>query len=194
MAGYEDVNDAERLSEDPGKKTAPKKEKPQLGGSKEGGWVYTMSRPEAKMEIPVKKLRLADEIMAEDIQSITERLRQVVSHPEFLKVLREIEQAPSPERLTVAQQLATPTALAQRGIPIPQDFRVTTRIFEQPSAATIQAVTLSEEGQPTPPPAELATGPITICASVGFIVCASVGTTITPAPDPHVIVSGSQSH
>jgi hypothetical protein len=112
------------------------------------------------------------------------QLSTIASHPEFVKILQEIEQAPSDERGNVAKELANVEAMAERGIPVPDTFRATTRVFEDPDAPLGAKPTLPPP--PRPPTAEVAT----ICLSLGFIICASVGANTTPAQDPQVIVSG----
>jgi hypothetical protein len=108
----------------------------------------------------------------EQLAEFGKALSEVASHPEFTRMLREIERAPEAERVAKATQLASVDELAKRGVPIPDGFRLTTRFFENPEAAVRGdvAVTLPE---PTPGVAPEAR--TTVCGSIGYIVCGSVG-------------------
>ncbi|WP_206269288.1 hypothetical protein [Streptomyces alfalfae] len=106
----------------------------------------------------------------EQIKELSARLAEVASHPEFTQMLREIEESPDSERLATATRLASVDELTARGIPVPEGFRLTTRYFENPASVTRGDVATS---LPEPPEEDLARA--TVCASVGYIVCASVG-------------------
>ncbi|WP_142215263.1 hypothetical protein [Streptomyces sp. SLBN-118] len=108
----------------------------------------------------------------EQLKELSKVLAEVASHPEFTKILKEIEQTPESERLAKATRLASVDELTRRGIPVPEGFRLTTRYFENPSSVTRGdvAVTL-----PQLPAGGDELERITVCASVGYIVCASVG-------------------
>lgn len=115
------------------------------------------------------------------------RLAAVVSHPEFSKMLQEIEAKPGEERMKFAKIIATPKELARRGIPMPEGFRITTRIFEAPGASVVRAVKIDEDILGADGKTAYAT---TICASLGFILCVTVGHTTQESPEEHAIVSG----
>src|SRR5215469_11605621 len=69
-------------------------------------------------------------------------LTEVTTHPTFLKILQELSEVPEERRLMEAQQRLTPQALSQQGVPIPKDFRVTLRYFEDPKSRNISVVGL----------------------------------------------------
>jgi hypothetical protein len=105
----------------------------------------------------------------------------VAGHPEFIKLIEELEAKPPELRMQYAKAYATPTELLRRGIPIPAGFRITTRTFEAPGASTTIHTKIADElspggilgshpKKPKPPPP-----PVTICVSVGLVLCVSVG-------------------
>lgn len=93
------------------------------------------------------------------------RLGEIVVHPEFARAMNEVARAREEERLEEALRLASPEALAARGIPIPRELRVATRYFENPDANVTGSVKLG--------------GP-RAAAPVGVTVCVSLGTPVVP--------------
>ncbi len=69
-------------------------------------------------------------------RSMISELSAMTTHPEFVKLVQEIESAPSAEREETARKLATLDVLVDRGIPVPDQARISLRSFEDPSAAT----------------------------------------------------------
>lgn len=63
-------------------------------------------------------------------------LRNVVTNPEFQRVLAEIQNLPPIERLQAAFTQLTPQVLAAGGIPIPAEFSITTRASERSAGPT----------------------------------------------------------
>ncbi|MET4428497.1 hypothetical protein [Mycolicibacterium sp. 624] len=105
-------------------------------------------------------------------QAIT--LGKMASHPEFLAVLKEIQDAPEADRLKTAERLATVDNLRQRGVPIPDEFRLTTRYFENPTQSILSSVQVDTVRPPGADDDDFVAG-VTVCGSVGYIVCGSVG-------------------
>ncbi|MER6316460.1 hypothetical protein ABT237_22200 [Streptomyces sp. NPDC001581] len=105
-------------------------------------------------------------------QAIT--LGKMASHPGFLAILEEISRAPEAEQLATAERLATVENLRSKGVPIPDDFRLTTRFFENPEAATVNSIKIDTE---TPPGADddAVVSGLTVCGSLGLYLCGSVG-------------------
>ncbi len=106
-------------------------------------------------------------------QEAIEAIAAIASHPEFTNLIREIEAQPESDRRHYAECVATVEEFAKRRIPTPKGLRVTTRYFEAPGASTTEMVKLSDRlGEP------VAAGRLraSVCASVGFVVCVSVGT------------------
>lgn len=104
-------------------------------------------------------------------------LTAITTHPAILEMLREVEAVPEPQRMQKAEQLATVDAMKARGIPVPAGVRLTTRYFEDPNAPQIQAQIVS--GGPAEPVAAMVQAAGTsICASLGFFFCVSVGRNI----------------
>lgn len=112
------------------------------------------------------------EIVAESIK----KLSAVVSSPEYIKIFKAISQQPPEKRKEFAEMVANPEELTKRGIEMPKDFRITTRVFEAPSegASSGKELYTYSEG---PLRAGVESDPLalTICASVGVVVCVSVG-------------------
>jgi len=131
-----------------------------------------------------------------------QRLSQVASHPAVIAAIKELGELPEGERLNAAREIATPQALQERGVPLPDGFRVTTRYFEEPGTQIQNQIKLGEMGAPSVVddlqrsapdvletiyrsrpdiygelegiPSQTATA-LTVCGSVGYIVCVSVG-------------------
>lgn len=103
-------------------------------------------------------------------QEMMGELTKTVSHPEFDSLVREIEEQPENDRLAYAQRFATVLELKKRGVPINDQFRICIRMFEdneEPSTA-YDKIFVSGPVQ---------AGSWTICASLGYILCVSVGYT-----------------
>ncbi|GAA5024160.1 hypothetical protein GCM10025734_82280 [Kitasatospora paranensis] len=99
---------------------------------------------------------------------------KMASHPGFLAILDEIGQAPEADRLKTAERLATVDNLRSKGVPIPDDFRLTTRFFENPQNALVSSAKIDTVSPPGADDEDFASG-LTVCGSVGYIVCGSVG-------------------
>jgi hypothetical protein len=102
-----------------------------------------------------------------------ESLVDVVTRAEFTDLLRAIENAPEADRPEVAQQVATVSALRERGIPIPEGLRITTRVFENPDDPRTIATSTVDDRRPEAAAREAGGG--TVCVSVGEILCVSYG-------------------
>jgi len=103
-------------------------------------------------------------------QEMMRELTDTVSHPEFDKLVREIEDQPENDRLAYAQKFATPQELKKRGVPLNDQFRICIRMFEDNDApsTTYDKIFSSSPVQ---------VGSWTICASLGYILCVTVGYT-----------------
>ncbi len=102
-----------------------------------------------------------------------ENLVEVVTRSEFTSLLHEIENAPEADRPEVAQRLATVSTLRERGLPIPEGLRITTRVFENPDDPRTVATSIVDDRSPEGIARQASGG--TICVSVGEIVCVSYG-------------------
>jgi len=132
-----------------------------------------MNKPETTTR--PKQGEIVPEVPTEEM---IQRLARTVTHPEFQKLIREIEERPEAERRAFAECVATPEEFAKRGIPVEEGFRVTTRYFEAPNASSTTLTKIYDE--PTGKrPVGLRRG--TLCVSVGFIVCVSYGDEIALA-------------
>jgi hypothetical protein len=112
-----------------------------------------------------------------EVQQQIDDLAQVVRHPQFSALIMEIQGTPEEERAETASRLASISELEERGIPIPQGLRITTRWFEKPELERGQGERLLAEAtvdrrRTTPPEGS---EELTVCGSVGYIVCGSVG-------------------
>lgn len=111
--------------------------------------------------------------MAMTKTEMMERLTETVSSPEFDKLIREIDEQPADTRLAWTKEHATVEAMKSRGIPIidGDGFRLCVRMFEDSDKPTTQFDTIDLVGKmPT-------VKSWTICASLGYIFCGSVGAT-----------------
>jgi len=137
----------------------------------------------------------------EQLQRYAQSLSIATSHPEFLKALEEVATTPDAERSGRAAELLSPEALAERGVPLPEGTRITSRYFEDPQARTMQNVrlgTLDERpnildelsqknpqlvgdlARIRPDVLQSLAEPGGGIAAKGITICASVGTPIVP--------------
>jgi hypothetical protein len=116
----------------------------------------------------------------EKIKDMTERLNEVVTHPEFINIIHKIESTPLGERMEFVSKHVTPTALTEKGIPMPEGFRITTRVFDDPGITAAQYTEDKDVMVPTRgrPPRVGGSGGTTLCASLGFFLCVSIGTSL----------------
>lgn len=121
-------------------------------------------------------------------------LVSVVTQPAFRRLIKEVEGTPSEQRLEAATRLATVDNLRARGVSIPQGLRLSMRWFENDPGITHGSLTgtpeapavTKEAAAPEAAAAEAAMIPagLTICLSLGFFICASVGWSPSPSPSP----------
>jgi len=102
------------------------------------------------------------------VEVIARQIGELVSHPQYQAMIRELEQADEDERSSLALRLATPDELRRRGIELPPGFRITLRWFE--NSENPWPITEVEEQSPFTRIAGW-----TVCGSVGYIACATVG-------------------
>lgn len=106
--------------------------------------------------------------MAMTRQEMMQELTDTVSHPQFDSLIREIQEQPQDNRLAYAQRFATPEELKERGVPLNDQFRICIRMFEDKDApsVTYDSIFTSRPIQ---------AGAWTVCASLGVVLCISVG-------------------
>jgi len=103
---------------------------------------------------------------SDNIVKMTNDVAKVVSHPNFLKMMEQMNSLPAAERQSEAEEIAKLGTLVKYGIQIPHGLRVSLRSFEDPNTVpTTRAIPR--------PGADIK--PITVCVSAGLIVCVSVG-------------------
>lgn len=103
-------------------------------------------------------------------QEMMRELTETVSHPEFDSLVREIEAQPERDRLPYAQKFATVPELKKRGVPLNDQFRICIRMFEDNEAPSTTYDKIFSSA-----PAQI--GSWTICASLGYVLCVTVGYT-----------------
>jgi len=103
-----------------------------------------------------------------DVETVARQIGELVTHPQYQAIIEELERAPEHERGDIARRVATREELIRRGIPLPDGFRVALRWFEDPD--TRWPVTEVMDRPVVPVQANW-----TVCGSVGFYLCASVG-------------------
>jgi hypothetical protein len=115
----------------------------------------------------------------EEVSAEIETLAKLTASPQFLSLIEEIQYASEPERLVAARRLATVDELHRRGVPIPEGTRFTTRYFENRPDGTRGIEQLID----TTEAAADEIGTWTLCASVGYIVCVTVGHNFVTVPE-----------
>jgi hypothetical protein len=119
---------------------------------------------------------------SQSTRDMIEDLIKVVSHPVFNKLLSELGSVEPSKRDAFLKANMSPAALAEKGVPVQQGLRVTTRYFEEPPTA--ESVTLKKIGEILPPiPEPAGEKTKTVCTTVGttvppFSVCVSEGSTV----------------
>jgi hypothetical protein len=103
-------------------------------------------------------------------QEMMKHLTETVSHPEFDKLVREIDAQPEYNKLEYTEEHATVKEMKKRGIPLLDGFRICVRRFEDSDVATPEFDTIDIVGAPIKPK-----GTWTVCASLGYFLCVSVG-------------------
>ena len=80
-------------------------------------------------------------ISTSEIREMAEELSAAATHPEFLKMIHEVQDADDQGKIATARANAQAVMVSARGVSLPQTFRVTTRTFEDPvdSDASAQA-------------------------------------------------------
>lgn len=105
-----------------------------------------------------------------------EQLTEIASAPETLQALKKMSDAPEDQRSRLAEELVTPKALAAKGVTMPEDIRMSLRVFEEPTNKSLGAYTYDtatgEQSAETPGFAPEST---TVCVSAGVYICVSVG-------------------
>lgn len=110
------------------------------------------------------------------IRKAGENLGTVFSHPAFMNLIQEMQKLPPNERENYAKVHFTPQKLKELGVPLPDAFRITTRYFEDPLSEAIQGRKIGEGGFSVDNDLDInTTNKMTVCGSVGFVVCVSVG-------------------
>ena len=112
-----------------------------------------------------------------------EEISKVSTHPEYLKMLKDLEELPTEERSNYVLKNMTPDKLREKGIDLPESFRLTTRYFEDPQSEVIQGKRIdfpvdSDSGDTILSKDTGFEGPkssLTACLSLGYIGCISVG-------------------
>jgi hypothetical protein len=84
-------------------------------------------------------------IEAENLRKITDQMIGVLTSDGFVSAMHTLKTTPKDQRLEVGSTILTHAALVANGVPLPADFRVTSRYFEQ-NAPTIEAT--QEKGRP----------------------------------------------
>lgn len=119
---------------------------------------------------------MANDDRNKKIADLTDRLTQVTTHPQFIGMLNQLEQLPDEEkRKEFVRREMNVAALVKKGVPIPDGFRSVVRVFENPAAGAIPPIDGSPATATSTSRALQEAEAITVCGSVGFIVCASVG-------------------
>jgi len=90
-------------------------------------------------------------------------------------MMSEIEAAPASQKTQLAQRLATRAELSNRGIPLPNDLRVTLRWFEDPANPRELERTTIAAATPAAVSGTAADLNPTVCTSIGFFACITYG-------------------
>ncbi|MFF4268025.1 hypothetical protein [Streptomyces virginiae] len=62
---------------------------------------------------------------------MTQEMIEVLTSPGFVEAMQEVRQSPLNQRLAKGSKILTPVALRERGVPLPENMRVSSRYFEE---------------------------------------------------------------
>jgi len=119
------------------------------------------------MEVAVSTTML--DVRTERIQKQIDELTKVVASPEFIEMVAELEAAPEDERYDLVRAFADRKTLAKHGVGMSDEFRITTRVFEEPEVGRTKVGESPSRDRPHGYPM------MGFCGSVGFFVCVSYG-------------------
>ena len=71
------------------------------------------------------------ELSKEALISETEGVLDAITHPAFVEEMQRFRSISGDERIRFAEKHLVPTALADRGVPLPDEMRVSSRVFEE---------------------------------------------------------------
>jgi len=108
-------------------------------------------------------------------QTLEQQLKgvsRVATHPEFIKVLTRIREAPTNKRRAILRRWARPSVFKKLGIPLAPGIRVTTRYFFEDQKVEGKFVSKLPGGPRTTGAKVQAAG---VCVCVGGGVCVGIG-------------------
>ena len=121
----------------------------------------------SRLEVAVSATML--DVRTERIQKQIDELTAVVASPEFIGMVAELEAAPEGERYERVRAFADRKLLAEHGVGMSDEFRITTRVFEDPEVGRAKVGELPSTERPAGYPM------MGFCGSVGFFACVSYG-------------------
>ena len=71
------------------------------------------------------------ELSREALMSETEEVLNAITHPTFVEEMRRFRSKSGNDRIRFAEEHLVPTALADGGVPLPDEMRVSSRVFEE---------------------------------------------------------------
>lgn len=69
-------------------------------------------------------------LRSEELAEATKEMVEALTHPEYVEAMRLLKSTPTERRLTEAMKRLTPEALRERGVPLPEGMRISSRYFE----------------------------------------------------------------
>lgn len=68
----------------------------------------------------------------------TDRMIESMSHPAYVAAMQELKSTPNEKRLDVVMTRLTPEALREKGVPLPEGMRISSRYFD-PGIPAVEA-------------------------------------------------------
>jgi len=93
------------------------------------------TKPRKRIRKPKKK-----ELDPKKLKAMTNTIIATISHPSFIKAMKEMKATPQSKRLRLAEKILTKRALIRSGIKLPRGMRVTSRYFEPGSPKIIEVI------------------------------------------------------
>lgn len=122
---------------------------------------------------------------SEELDSMFQELKTVLTHPEFQKAFDEVASLPVEQRVPAVFTKLTLGALAARGVQIPRSMSFSTHNSETSNASGDTTINTAEPGTAVMSPMDAHSDDNRVCYSIaGITVCFTIMRRFPPGPGP----------